>query len=75
MTPAIMLSFVIPALVAVTLTVLLIKERDYLFNNKSKIRSRANRQTLNDDHHFKNNSENKKNDQRFIDFSGGTMGL
>lgn len=75
MTPAIMLSFVIPALVAVTLTVLLIKERDYLFNNKSRIRSRTNRQNLNTNHHYKNNSEDHKNNQRFIDFSGGMMGL
>lgn len=75
MTPAIMLSFVIPALVAVTLTVLLIKERDYLFNNRSKIRSRANRQNLNDHHSYKNNSESHKNDQTYIDYSGGMMGL
>ena len=75
MTPAIMLSFVIPALVAVTLTVLLIKERDYLFNKKSKIRSRANRQNLSDDRHYKNNSGNHKNDQTYVDYSGGMMGL
>lgn len=75
MTPAIMLSFVIPALVAVTLTVFLSKEIDYLFNNRSKIRSRVNRQNLNDGHHVKNNSENQKNDQTYIDFSGGMMGL
>lgn len=74
MTSAIMLSFVIPALVAVTLTVLLIKERDYLFNNKSKHKRQQIRQREND-HHFDDSSGNHKNDQRYIDFSGGMMGL
>ena len=74
MTSAIMLSFVIPALVAATLTVLLIKERDYLFNHKHSYSGHRYRHT-DKEHHSEHKLEEHKNDQTYIDFSGGMMGL
>lgn len=74
MTPAIMLSFVIPAIVAVTLTVLLIKERDYLFNKKHTYNSQK-RRNISEHHYSKKVSDNNKNDQRHVDYSGRIMGL
>lgn len=74
MSPAIMLSFVIPAIVAVTLTVLLIKERDYLFNKKNTY-SNHPKKNMSGYHHSEKKSENNKNDRTFVDYSGGLMGL
>ena len=74
MTPAIMLSFVIPALVAVTLTVLLIKERDYFFNYKQPNNQRRPGRTTKDDHP-ENKQEDHNNDRTFIDLSGRMLGL
>lgn len=74
MTSAIMLSFVIPALVAITLTVLLIQERDYLFNNKHTNKIQQS-ESIRKDHYLENKHENHQNDRSYIDFSGGMMGF
>lgn len=72
MTTAIMLSFVIPAIVAVTLTVLLIKERDYLFKTKHSYRSTENRSGSEKHQKIR---ENNDRDRSHLDFSGGLMGI
>ncbi|MGZ6415205.1 MAG: hypothetical protein ACXVDW_13565 [Bacteroidia bacterium] len=74
MTSAIMISLVIPALVAATLTVLLIKERDYFFNNRQPLNHRRSKLS-GKEVHSRNKSEDHKNDKTYIDFSGRMLGL
>lgn len=71
MNTAILISFTVPAIVATFLTILLIKERDYFFQNRSKYYSPDKEKPQ--EHKQNQNDSNDWNNH--WDFSGGTLGL
>lgn len=71
MNTAILISFTVPAIVTTALTIMLIRERDYFFHNRSNYHSE-------DGEEKQKVTEYKKipdNISNHCDFSGGTLGL
>ncbi|MGZ4035260.1 MAG: hypothetical protein ACXVPU_18050 [Bacteroidia bacterium] len=70
MNTAILISFVIPAIVATVLTIMLIKERDYFFRNKQNYGSLEPEERKEYKEHKRTSADIDN-----LDFSGGTFGL
>lgn len=70
MSTAILISFLIPAIVATVLTIMLIQEKDYFFHNKHNYSPLET-----DKSKEKNKKNNSSDDLSNLDFSGGTMGF
>jgi hypothetical protein len=71
MNTAIIISLVIPAIVAAVLTGMLIKERDYFFHRKESLPTEKHRERKKESR----SPEDYRNQLNRIDFSGGTMGI